>query len=1193
MKRLHASLIIRAAGLVILFGLLYVALFPHRASACDTFDVGCPVDVGIYSLIVGVSEGLWAWNRAMLYLARLVEGLRTWLISDVLGTALDATVAGMKFPFWIAVGIAWIVFTVSFLIQAVMRLDWVDLRKGIRNAIFAVILFQAGSQAMAGLEQIRITVGQGFQAIASTSVGDATTQLGFYVGSASSRGDSIEPPHSIYDGADTCPGIDLTRTNGQSMFMNDYLANFLFADAHDIHCPNGAGAALPDNYVNTFQIDTNQISNEDADARARRTILARMGLARQAQAVLPTIGAVLEQVMHLVFALALASLWFGLVISMMFSLFLPTEGMFKTQIDGMLATLKASWLASFWVGIGMSLVAMASATGNALAVNGITIGMFIVYIFQIRGAILTLRGAMVSTSATLGQAPSALGGLARGFGRLAADGAIVGAAWATGNKAELAEAGLQQMRRRLAFSTSGNLIAQAGERLLLNKAMGPVERWVQDEKDARAVGQREDEATWYEQRLKNPKLTEDEKGRVLRRTDEIDTEIEDRQVASTKRSIQQARATGSWDRADKLQKKADEQEINRLERKIDEAQKSGDPKQMAAIPKIQERIDFLRGVPSAAVDAANGTVGVSAVNGQRSEPLAIGLQEVSITRASGGQLSVNGHTITSAQLSTDGHRVTLSAGNRAIDIGRDDAAAANGLEVGKVLTVPANVRDPNGDSEGAPHAGGNLDVRADLELRIQEGQRQERALMGQRDTAFEEHRFTDARKLSEQINALRAQMVTDRKALASLDRDRPGDTGVRVSAPPALATSAVSLSPSDASADDLAYVPPPGAEDAGTPPSSPADAYQHQLSTLQEQIAAREQQLEGLRAQYQQQFQGGNMEAAGQTAGTITRIEQAQRLSQETYNRIALAPPTGVTPAPQIVVGASGVLPAAQPTTGPVIVQAPSSGEAAAAPAAAMPAATVASGPAAAAPAPAAVSGPAAPSAQPVMVSAPPAAVPPAAVAPAVPPMASPPTPAAPAAVSGPAAPAPSAQPVMVSAPPAAAQQATAPAPAPAVQPPSTPAAPVGPAVASGPAAPSAQPVKVPAPALQPASATPGMVQPPVPATPAVTIQAPPVQRAPSADLPAVQAPIPSPVTPAGPLHPSMVPPHARPAERPVPPAETPATRLDPSMVPPGVGEPRQAPPAATGTLRTAKPRPWKNRERRRNGSRGGSGGTS
>src|SRR5262249_39477072 len=39
MKRLYTSLIIRAAGLVVLFGLLYVALFPHRASACDTFDV--------------------------------------------------------------------------------------------------------------------------------------------------------------------------------------------------------------------------------------------------------------------------------------------------------------------------------------------------------------------------------------------------------------------------------------------------------------------------------------------------------------------------------------------------------------------------------------------------------------------------------------------------------------------------------------------------------------------------------------------------------------------------------------------------------------------------------------------------------------------------------------------------------------------------------------------------------------------------------------------------------------------------------------------------------------------------------------------------------------------------------------------------------------------------------------------------
>ncbi len=1137
MKRLYASLIIRAAGLVVLFGLLYVALFPHSASACDTFDVGCPVDVGIYSLIVGVSEGLWAWNRSMLYLARLIEGLRVWLISDVLGTALDATIAGMKFPFWMAVGIAWIVFTVSFLLQAVVRLDWVDLRKGIRNAILAVILFQVGSQAMAGMEQIRIMVGQGFQSIGATSVGNATTQLGFYVGSASSRGDTIEQPHSIYDGADTCPGVELTRTNTQSMFMNDYLANFLFADAHDIHCPSGAGPALPDNFVNTFQIDTNQISNEDADARARRTILARMGLARQAQAVLPTVGAVLEQVMHLVFALALASLWFGLVVSMMFSLFLPTEGMFKAQIDGMLATLKASWLATFWVGIGLSLVAMAAATGNALAVNGISIGMFVVYIFQIRGAVLTLRGAMVSTSATLGQAPSAVGGMMRGFGNLAKDGAIIGAAAATGNTGELVEAGLQQMRRRLAFSTSGNLIAQAGERLLLNKAMGPVERWVQDEKDERAIRAREDEATWYEQRLKNPSLTDDEKGRALRRTDEIDTEIESRQAASTKRNIQQARGSGAWERADKLQQEADKQEINRLEQKIDEARKSGDPKQMAAIPKLQERIDFLRGVPSAAVEAANGTVGASAVSSQRSAPLAIGLQEVDISRAASGQLSVNGHAIASAQLSTDGHRVTLSAGNRAIDISRDDAAAANGLEVGKVLTVPANVRDPNGDSEVAPSTADD-DRRVELTQRIQEAQRQERGLMEQRDTAFQEHRFADARKLSEQINALRAQMVTDRKTLAGIDR--AGGAAVRVSAPPPVATSAVSLSPSAATSGDLAFVPPPGVEQLRASSGfTPEERYQSGLRNWQSYVEQSSARLAALQQQQQQLRDGGDTAAAQALDQQIAQAQNYLQRSQAQYNQIAAQAPAGVTPAPQIAVGTPGMVPAQPATAQPVMVQAPS-GEAAATATVAPAASAVTSQPGALQQAP---------SGQPVMVPAQPG----------------------------------TAQPVMVPAQPGAVQPAAAPTP---VAQPATP-----------PIAPAVQPVASPS----AASAQPVMVQAPVPpvtpstaATPVVAVQATPAaQPAPGAGQ--VVAPVvgPQPVTPAGPLHPSMVPPHARPADRPVPPAETPVSRLDPSMVPPKVGESERTSSSAAGTPRTIKPRPWKNRERRRNGSRGGSGGTS
>ena len=207
-------------------------------------------------------------------------------------------------------------------------------------------------------------------------------------------------------------------------------------------------------------------------------------------------------------------------------------------------------------------------------------------------------------------------------------------------------------------------------------------------KEGRAIGQREEEASWYEQGLRDPRLTAETEGRALRRTDEIDKEIDTRGEMTTKRNIQQARDTGAWARADKLQKQADEQQVSRLEAELDQAQKSGDPKQMASIPKIQERIDELRGVPSVAVDTANGTVG-AAVGATSNRPvsMAVGLQDVYVARAASGQLSVNGHAITSSQASTDGHRVTLSAGDRAIDISRDDAAAANGLEVGKELTI--------------------------------------------------------------------------------------------------------------------------------------------------------------------------------------------------------------------------------------------------------------------------------------------------------------------------------------------------------------------------------------------------------------------------------------------------------------------------------------------------------------------------
>ena len=115
--------------------------------------------------------------------------------------------------------------------------------------------------------------------------------------------------------------------------------------------------------------------------------------------------------------------------------------------------------------------------------------------------------------------------------------------------------------------------------------------------------------------------------------------------------------------------------------------------------------------------------------------------------------------------------------------------------------------------------------------------------MGQRDVAFEEHRFSDARQLGEQINALRAQMTTDRKILASVDR-----VGTRVrGTSPVFSTGAVALSPSAAGADDLAFVPP--LEERSGPPQ---ERYAQEVSARQSYVEQRVQRLEGTKQQQEQ-----------------------------------------------------------------------------------------------------------------------------------------------------------------------------------------------------------------------------------------------------------------------------------------------------------------------------------------------------
>lgn len=453
------------------------ALLPQRAwAACGPTDPGACMDNALYQGELMLMAFLWDINQTILLLARNIEALREWLVTDVLGTAFDAVAAGIQFPFWIAAAIAWLLFVIGYFLQAIVDgLSWVNLKRLIKYAGLAMFLFQIGSQAMSVTEQLRVSVGQGFATIAGSSTSSTTKKLDFYATNDS----SMDSPHTIY-GDNSCPGMETKRATS-GMYLNDYTANYLWADAKDIHCPAKAEGRVdvPVEFGNRYAPPPMQIDNEYPSDRQAKMIKAWDGVSRMGWGIILAIGAVVEQIMHLLFALALASTWLGLLVALLFALFVPTEGMFKSQVDGIITTLRVSWLASFWMGLALSVLNLAAQSGNGLIVGGIGILTLALAIWQVKTASQTFMSAMNGMSGLMGNAPSAVGGALKGIAGgplgiaagaagalMGAGGAVMGAKDAYNTYNEAREKGLERWQ---ALDHAQNAWQQ--------RSINPLSRW--------------------------------------------------------------------------------------------------------------------------------------------------------------------------------------------------------------------------------------------------------------------------------------------------------------------------------------------------------------------------------------------------------------------------------------------------------------------------------------------------------------------------------------------------------------------------------------------------------------------------------------------------------------------------------------------------------------------------------------------
>ena len=466
-----------------------VLLAPHAAFAgCQITDPGCYIDDFAHNQLYQFDLSIWQINRAGLVLARWLEDLRVWLTDSVFTDAFTTLKEPVKFVFYLALILAWLIFIISFMVQNLIDLRWVDLRQAMRPILLAVFIFTFGGTLLKETEQVRLIGGTILQHAASEAVQAAEAPRV----PTENTGDMADASSSIYTSATSCG----TPARSQSaMFLNDYGARYLWSNAEDVHCAD-LMALAGEFYSKYFPYGQNISDETDPDRRQLAVAWAAQGGMRQVTGVFMMSGAIIEQIVQLVFAIALTLVWFGILISLVFAVFVPTEELFSSQITALLSVLRSSWLASFLIGLGLAVLQIVAKSGNGFLVLICGLVLIAVAIWQGRQALQTMSTALCAVSTASGSAPQAVGGMLKSWGMTAA---LVAGVAATGGGlgAALSSVG-STMVRRAGRSVGDNPLSEAAGRVLSNRVADRLDNYTQDQRIQQDAKLNAAEAAWYE-----------------------------------------------------------------------------------------------------------------------------------------------------------------------------------------------------------------------------------------------------------------------------------------------------------------------------------------------------------------------------------------------------------------------------------------------------------------------------------------------------------------------------------------------------------------------------------------------------------------------------------------------------------------------------------------------------------------------
>jgi len=411
-----------------------------------------PIQEMFYNILFELAAILWIMNRALLIVGYFLMAMTGWITEQVFAPLLtivgDQTGQLIGPIFSIAMG----VLAMTYILAVFGRFHVVSMRRAVMWLLFAGALYTFGPNFYLGMETFRREIAAAFYEVGVSSATGGGTVTGLSAVGSSPEDAMTVPTDQL--------GVFLPLTTVTYVDGVDVALAYLNADGYDLLGNTGAHSIgrLPWNWIEDgnggyFDPSTGPttFSSVNADARSASLAMAAQGVSRSFTAILISILAVVEQIIHFLLACAFAIAFISMFVATLFAFFIRTEPIAGAALEMVIELFIQTLINSLLISLITGFVLIAANTGNGILLLGGSIAALFMAWNLMQG---TLKGLTNSTDrlyhsfaaatggsfATAGETRASIGEAAATAGT-AAMGAVTGAAVLAGGGSFVQAAG--------------------------------------------------------------------------------------------------------------------------------------------------------------------------------------------------------------------------------------------------------------------------------------------------------------------------------------------------------------------------------------------------------------------------------------------------------------------------------------------------------------------------------------------------------------------------------------------------------------------------------------------------------------------------------------------------------------------------------------------------------------------------------